>query len=626
MGSLIQNTVWGKVKTLPFIAMFKTDNVGASTTSTQVLLPLVSTGTYSFVVDWGDGTKDIISSWNASATKHTYAAIGTYEISMNGILNGLSFNNSGDKLKILSIKQWGCLTNKNNVSSSHFQGCVNLDMSTVSDIFNTTGCTLLTNMFLGNSTLTTINRIGEWNLSSINNITGMFQGCTNFNQNLGGWNTGTIRFASNLFANCSKFTNGGDNSIGNWNTANVEQFSNMFQGCSLFDGNVGAWTVSKSTNFSSMFYGCLKFNNGGSDSINNWLFNGVGSINTQSMFAGCSLFNQPIGNWNTNRFTNMQQIFENCVAFNQNISNWDVSNCTNIGYAFSGCTVFNQNISNWNVANNTNLTQTFYNTKAFNQDLGIWNVTKVTTFSSMFYSSVFNNGGSDNIKNWQINQLASVNMLQMFASTTLFNQPIGSWNTSRVTSIAGMFSNSTAFNQPIDTWDTSAVTSMNNTFATSKFNQPIGSWNTSNVLDMTATFSDNSVFNQPIGTWDTSKVTNMNYMLQSCSVFNQDLSLWNTSSVTGMNSTFSGALAFDQNIGSWNVSNVTNFSNFMFGKTPSTFSTTNLDAIYNGWSSRSVKTPITVSFGSAKRTAASTAGRGILTEAPNNWAITDGGI
>ena len=64
----------------------------------------------------------------------------------------------------------------------------------------------------------------------------------------------------------------------------------------------------------------------------------------------------------------------------------------------------------------------------------------------------------------------------------------------------------------------------------------------------------------------------------------------------------------------------------MFGKTPATFSTTNLDAIYNGWSTRPVKTPITISFGTAKYTAAGAAGRAILTGAPNNWVITDGGI
>jgi hypothetical protein len=64
----------------------------------------------------------------------------------------------------------------------------------------------------------------------------------------------------------------------------------------------------------------------------------------------------------------------------------------------------------------------------------------------------------------------------------------------------------------------------------------------------------------------------------------------------------------------------------MATKTPSTFSTTNLDAIYNGWSSRPVLASKSITFGTAKRTAASTAGRATLTNSPNLWTITDGGI
>ena len=42
------------------------------------------------------------------------------------------------------------------------------------------------------------------------------------------------------------------------------------------------------------------------------------------------------------------------------------------------------------------------------------------------------------------------------------------------------------------------------------FNQPIGKWDTSKVTDMTGMFHQvRRAFNQPIGDWDTSKVTNM---------------------------------------------------------------------------------------------------------------------
>jgi surface protein len=115
-------------------------------------------------------------------------------------------------------------------------------------------------------------------------------------------------------------------------------------------------------------------------------------------------------------------------------------------------------------------------------------------------------------------------------------------------------------------------------------------------------------------------------MFSVASAFNQPIGNWNVESVTNMATMFVAAYKFNQNIGSWNVSNVTNFANFMLGKTALNYSSANLDSIYNGWSSRPVKPNINITFAAAKHTSASSAGRAILTGAPNNWVITDGGM
>jgi hypothetical protein len=94
-----------------------------------------------------------------------------------------------------------------------------------------------------------------------------------------------------------------------------------------------------------------------------------------------------------------------------------------------------------------------------------------------------------------------------------------------------------------------------------------------------------------------------------------------------MEEMFRSNFSFNQNIGGWNVSGVTNFNNFMQNKTFSDYSTTNLDAIYNGWSSLpSVKPLININFGTIKYTAGGSAGKAILQGSPNNWSISDGGI
>jgi surface protein len=179
--------------------------------------------------------------------------------------------------------------------------------------------------------------------------------------------------------------------------------------------------------------------------------------------------------------------------------------------------------------------------------------------------------------------------------TTINN--INSWDTSAITTMAEMFQGCSAFNQALS-FDTSAVTNMNSMFyGCSVFNQAL-SFNTSAVEDMSRMFRDATAFNQPLS-FDTSAVTNMEQM-------------------------FRDAPAFNQNIGTWNVENVQSFFGFMQGKTDATFSTTNLNAIYNGWSTQAVQSSLDITFGTAEYTAASAAGRLILTGTAL-WTITDGG-
>jgi surface protein len=302
----------------------------------------------------------------------------------------------------------------------------------------------------------------------------------------------------------------------------------------------------------------------------------------------------------------------------------NLSAITTLKNMFNGCTSLTtiNNVESWNVSTITDMQGMFFTCSNFNQSLNTWNVGNVTNMSYMFFWAFNFNG---NITNWNV---ASVTTMQnMFTNCRVFNQAIGSWNVSSVTNMESMFSNCSAFNQNISSWNVANVTDMSFMFnSTNVFNQNISGWNVANVTDMAAMFQSAIAFNQPIGTWDVSSVTNMSSMFNNATNFNQALSGWDVSSVTNMVLMFRNATAFNQNIGNWNISNVTNFVNFMIGKTAANFSTTNLDAIYNGWSSRSVKPNLIAHFGSIKYTSAGQTGKNILTGAPNNWNITDGGI
>lgn len=170
-------------------------------------------------------------------------------------------------------------------------------------------------------------------------------------------------------------------------------------------------------------------------------------------------------------------------------------------------------------------------------------------------------------------------------------------------------------------------TSLNGCFdSCANFNGFVKNWNVSNVTNFGSVFNGATVFNQDISTWNVSSGTIFYYMFISATSFNQNIGSWDVSSATNMLAMFYNATAFNQNIGSWNISNVTNLSVFMGVKSAANYSAANLDAIYNGWSSRPVQPNLSIDFGSIKYTAAGQAGKDILDFAPNNWTIVDGGI
>ena len=301
-----------------------------------------------------------------------------------------------------------------------------------------------------------------------------------------------------------------------------------------------------------------------------------------------------------------------------NIASYGVLNITT-NSIFRGCTNLISNATDAPTITTVDLSNTFRSCTNFNNNIGSWNVSAVTNMSNMFnFASAFNNGGSSSIGSW--NTSAVTNMSSMFSVASVFNKPL-TWNTSAVTNMSGMFSFAYAFNSTLTFTSTALVSDMSALFSgCTAFNQPL-TFNTASVTSMSNTFNGATSFNQPL-TFNTASVTSMSFMFYNATAFNQALS-FNTGAVTNMNGMFQGATAFDQNLGALNVANVTNFTNFMSTKTPATFSTTNLDAIYNGWVT--VQSSRTISFGTAKYSAAGTAGRGFLT-GTKLWTITDGGL
>lgn len=105
-----------------FITTWDTTKAGV-TGSTSIRLPLVSGVAYNFVVDWGDGSSETVTSSAISSKDHTYSVGGIYTVTISGTFQRIYFNDGGDKLKLLTIENLGAVgwTSFNGA----FYGCSN---------------------------------------------------------------------------------------------------------------------------------------------------------------------------------------------------------------------------------------------------------------------------------------------------------------------------------------------------------------------------------------------------------------------------------------------------------------------------------------------------------------------
>ena len=87
------------------------------------------------------------------------------------------------------------------------------------------------------------------------------------------------------------------------------------------------------------------------------------------------------------------------------------------------------------------------------------------------------------------------------------------------------------------------------------YNQPMGCWDTAKVTTMTSSFAGTN-FNQDISAWDTAKVKYMDGTFDNATKFDQDISAWDVSNVTDMSSFLANAKAFDQSLGSWSFPSI----------------------------------------------------------------------
>jgi surface protein len=92
--------------------------------------------------------------------------------------------------------------------------------------------------------------IGNWDVSSVTDMYGMFTNAFSFNQPIGNWDVSSVTDMNGVFSGASSF----NQPIGNWDVSSVTDMQWMFHGASSFNQPIGNWDVSSVTDMYGMFF------------------------------------------------------------------------------------------------------------------------------------------------------------------------------------------------------------------------------------------------------------------------------------------------------------------------------------------------------------------------------------
>ncbi len=545
-----------------FITTWKTDNAGTST-STQIRIPTIGTG-YACTVDWGDGTSNSYSG-TAPVMLHTYPSAGTYTVKISGTFPRISFVNTGDKLKLLTIEYWGTGVWSGSMLNA-FNGCANLK----------------------------INAQDVPNFAGVTNTSAMFQNCTSLTSiNVSGWNVSNVTVANNMFYNCAALSS--ITGTQNWNLSKVTNVNSMFVACnSLSTLDLSGWNLSACTTFGTNQYDGMFYNNTGLKNLNvsNWILNTTSNFGLINIFNGCTNLSAATGfnTWNTSKVTSLYNMFAGCSKLTSlDVSNWNLSACTSLATTFNGCstlksinttgwvlntgTTYPMNslfsscaaltgitgIDNWNVSKVNNTQNMFYGCGSLSSitDFRVWNMSNVTTIEGMFSNCT--KLTTLDVSGWNLSACTNISTSEYsptFGQTGLLNLNVSGWtlptSTGSSVNMRGMFYNSTSLSAitGLNTWNTSRVYSLRYTFTSTPSLKSVDltGWNMSNITDTQYMFGTGITGITGSQNWNFSKLTSTSNMFYFSSIVNLDASGWNLSACTNFTNMF-----ITQNLSSLNA-------------------------------------------------------------------------
>lgn len=122
--------------------------------------------------------------------------------------------------------------------------------------------------------------------SGINDMSSMFEGELNFNEDISSWDVSSVKDMKRMFAGDPQNLHTFNQDIGSWDVSKVSNMEGMFRYTVDFNIDIGSWDVKQVTNMAYMFNGAQFF----SKNLSDWCVKQISSkpddFDTDSGFSG----------------------------------------------------------------------------------------------------------------------------------------------------------------------------------------------------------------------------------------------------------------------------------------------------------------------------------------------------
>lgn len=176
--------------------------------------------------------------------------------------------------------------------------------------------------------------MSNWDTSSVEDMTGMFFGCTMLpSLDVSNWDTSKVKKLDLTFGGCMSLTS---LNVSNWDTSSVTSMNSLFFLCyELTSLDLSSWNTSNVETMEDMFYSCESLTNLDITNFNTQKVN-----NMADMFSYCSsLTTLDVSKLNTSNVTDMYRMFSGCSGLTSlDVSNFDTTKVLDADYMFKNCT------------------------------------------------------------------------------------------------------------------------------------------------------------------------------------------------------------------------------------------------------------------------------------------------